>query len=79
MTATDSPDALRAEIEDLDRQIAELKQQAAEARRRIGQQWDAPTDQAEIATGLQLAEEAEAFIRALEDRRERLAERLGAR
>jgi hypothetical protein len=69
--------ALRDELKDLEQQIAELRRQAEEARRRVGQGWDFPTDSAEIATELQGAEEAEAFIRALEARRDGALEKLG--
>jgi hypothetical protein len=69
--------APRDELTDLEQQIAELRRQSAEARRRVGQQWDAPTDSAEIATELQGAEEAEAFLRALEARRDAVLEKLG--
>jgi hypothetical protein len=74
---TEDESALRDELKDLEQQIAELRRQAGEARRRVGQGWDTPTDQAEIATELQGAEEAEAFMRALEARRDGMLEKLG--
>jgi hypothetical protein len=70
MTDTES------ELRDLEEQIAEMRRSAEEIRRRIGNEWDAPTDQAEIASELQQAEELEALVRAREERRERLAEKL---
>jgi predicted nucleic acid-binding Zn-ribbon protein len=72
-----SESALRDELKDLEEQITELRRQAQEVRHRVGQQWDAPTDQAEIASELQVAEEAEAFMRALEQRRDGLLAKLG--
>jgi ATPase subunit of ABC transporter with duplicated ATPase domains len=77
MTEDVSESAPRDELKDLEEQIAELRSQAQEARRRVGQGWDSPTDQAEIATELQGAEEAEAFMRALEARRDGVLEKLG--
>jgi small-conductance mechanosensitive channel len=70
-------DALRQELRDLDEQIAELRRSVEDIRRRIGQEWDAPADEVDVATALTGAEEQEAFLRALEERRERLRERLG--
>jgi hypothetical protein len=77
MTEDVSEPGLRDELRDLEEQIAELRRQAEYARRRVGQQWDSPTDQAEIATELQTAEEAEAFMRALEARRDGILVKLG--
>jgi predicted nucleic acid-binding Zn-ribbon protein len=70
-------DALRQELEDLDDEIAELRRTVADARQRIGQEWDAPADEVDVATALSRVEEQEAFLRVLEDRRERLRARLG--
>jgi hypothetical protein len=70
-------DELRNQLRDLEEQMAELRRSAAEIRQRVGQGWDAPQDQADVATALTEAEEQEAFLRVLEDRRQRLLERLG--
>jgi biopolymer transport protein ExbB/TolQ len=76
MADTQSDASLRDELKDLEEQIAELRRSAQEIRTRIGGGWDAPTDEVEIASALTHAEEQEAFIRALEERRDRLLERL---
>jgi F0F1-type ATP synthase membrane subunit b/b' len=67
-----SDDELDAELRDLDEQIAELRRTAAEIRARVGRQWDAPGDEVDVVAAITAAEEQEAFLRALEDRRERL-------
>jgi outer membrane protein TolC len=77
MTEDVTESGLRDELKDLEQQIAELRRQAEDARRRVGQGWDTPTDSAEIATELQNAEEAEAFMRALEARRDAVLSKLG--
>jgi hypothetical protein len=74
-----SDDELRAELQDLDEQIAELRRTVTDARRRIGQEWDAPADEVDVASALTAVEEQEAFLRALEERRERLLEKLAGR
>jgi hypothetical protein len=76
MADAQSDASLRDELKDLEEQIAELRRSAQEIRTRIGAGWDAPTDEVEIASALTQAEEQEAFIRALEERRDRLLERL---
>jgi ubiquinone biosynthesis protein UbiJ len=75
----DTDASLRDELKDLEEQIAELQRSAREIRQRIGGGWDAPTDQAELASELTQAEELESFVRALEERRERLLDKLRQR
>ena len=75
MADSKSDASLPDELKDLEEQIAELRRSAQEIRQRIGAAWDAPTDQAEIASELTQAEELEAFVRALEDRREQVLEK----
>jgi F0F1-type ATP synthase membrane subunit b/b' len=69
--------ALREELRLVEEELAELRRTAAEIRRRIGDRADAPTDPAEVGATIELAEEQEALTAVLEDRREKLLERLG--
>jgi F0F1-type ATP synthase membrane subunit b/b' len=69
--------ALRQELRDVEQELAQLRESAADLRRRIGERWDEPTDSAERATLITTAEEQETFIEVLENRREDLIRRLG--
>jgi chromosome segregation ATPase len=69
--------ALREELQAVEQELAQLRESAAGLRRRIGERWDEPTDPAERATLITQAEEQEAFIEELENRREDLLRRLG--
>jgi bacterioferritin (cytochrome b1) len=73
----DSPTALRDELQRVEEELAQLREAAAELRRRIGERADDPTDPVERATVITAAEEQEAFIAVLESRREDLLRRLG--
>jgi hypothetical protein len=55
----------------------QLRKSAAELRRRIGMRDDDPTDPEERSMPIATAEEQEAFIEVLEQRREDLLRRLG--
>jgi len=61
----------------VEEELAELRQAAAELRRRIGDRADSPTDPEEVTVLITAAEEQEALVAALEARRERLLQRLG--
>jgi hypothetical protein len=74
--STDDP---REELRLVEEELAELRRTAAELRGRIGEHADQPTDPAEIATLITLAEEQEGLIGVLEERREHLLRRLGQR
>jgi hypothetical protein len=74
----DSPSAsLREELRRVEEELAQLRGTAADLRRRIGERWADPTDPAERAEMLTAAEEQEAVIEVLENRREDLLRRLG--
>jgi len=76
--ATDKTDSeMRDELRLVEEELAELRQTATDLRRRIGDRSDAPTDAADMAAAITAAEEQEAFLRALEARREALLRRLG--
>ena len=76
--ATDKTDSeMRDELRLVEEELAELRQTATDLRRRIGDRSDAPTDAADMAAAITAAEEQEAFLRALEARREVLLRRLG--
>ncbi|MCW2508645.1 MAG: hypothetical protein JWP68_1793 [Modestobacter sp.] len=79
MTAADTPtaDALREELRALEEELAQLRATAADLRRRIGERADHPTDPEERSLLLTTAEEQEAFLEVLEQRREDLIRRLG--
>jgi hypothetical protein len=69
--------ALRDELRVVEEQLTQLRQTAADLRRRVGEHGDGPTDSAERSTLITEAEEQEAFIEVLERRREDLLRRLG--
>jgi chromosome segregation ATPase len=68
---------LRAELERVEREIAELRPRARELRERLGNRDEEPTDQPERTAILTMAEELEAIIATLEERRDELKRRLG--
>jgi hypothetical protein len=76
MDADDPTAALREELRVVDEELAQLRESAAGLRRRIGERWDDPTDSAERSLLITTAEEQEAFIEVLENRREDLLRRL---
>ena len=72
----DDATALCEELADVEEELAQLRTTAADLRRRIGERWDDPTDSAERSLMITTAEEQEAFIEVLENRREELLRRL---
>jgi hypothetical protein len=74
-----SADDPREELRLVEEELDELRRTAAELRGRIGEHADEPTDPEEITALITLAEEQEALIGALEQRREHLLRRLGQR
>jgi bacterioferritin (cytochrome b1) len=70
-------DALREELQVVEEDLAQVRESAAELRRRIGSRDDDPTDPEERSMLIATAEEQEAFIEVLEQRREDLLRRLG--
>jgi hypothetical protein len=68
--------AAREELRQVDEELAELRQTAASLRAQIGDRSDGPTDAEETALVITSAEEQEALIGALAERRERLRRRL---
>jgi hypothetical protein len=80
MTSEDHGDhmaAIRAELEDVETHIRELRQASAELRRQIGEGWFEPTDAPERAALITAAEEQEALAESLESRRAELLKTLG--
>jgi hypothetical protein len=75
MDAESAP-ALREELQRVEEELAQLREAAADLRRRIGERADDPTDSAERAAMITAAEEQEAFIEVLENRRGELLRRL---
>jgi hypothetical protein len=63
------------DLEQVEREIAELEPQVAEARRRIGRGEDGPTDGVEVAQLLTEVEQQEALLARLRDRRDQLSGR----
>jgi predicted transcriptional regulator len=77
MDADDPTAVLREELRTVEEELTQLRETAADLRRRIGERWDDPTDSAERAGMITIAEEQEALIEELESRREDLLRRLG--
>jgi hypothetical protein len=75
--AGQADDAVREELRLVEEELAELRRTAEEARRRIGDRSDWPTDPAEIGMQITAVEEQRAVINALEARRDALRVRLG--
>ncbi|MEV0460755.1 hypothetical protein [Catellatospora methionotrophica] len=69
--------AMRRELEQVDAMIAELRGQARQIREEVGNREDGPVDPGDTALLISSAEEQEALIEVLEDRRGKLRERLG--
>jgi hypothetical protein len=70
--------AMRRELEQVDAMIAELRSQAEQIRQEVGEKEDGPGDPGDTALLISSAEEQEALVAVLEDRRGKLRERLGA-
>ncbi|MEO3809456.1 hypothetical protein ABGB17_10700 [Sphaerisporangium sp. B11E5] len=69
---------LREKLQEVEEDLVRLRQSAKEVRERIGDRSDAPTDTAEQAQMITMAEEQEALVENLEARRENLLRRLAA-
>ena len=65
----DSPEE---ELRVIDEELARLRETAAGLRRQIGERWDDPADPVDRTQLIEAAEEQEALIAELEDRRSRL-------
>ena len=65
----DSPEE---ELRVIDEELARLRETAADLRRQIGERWDDPADPVDRTQLIDAAEEQEALIAELEDRRSRL-------
>lgn len=70
-------DDAREELRQVDEELAELRETAVELRAQVGDRSNGATDPAETAAVITSAEEQEALIGALSDRRERLRRKLG--
>ena len=82
MTDETTPDQLRAELTEIDNELAELRRVTGDVQSRRGEDSDTAEGYQEpedIATELTGLSETEAVIEVLEQRRERLAAQLNAR
>ena len=70
----DSPDE---ELRVIDEDLARLRATVADLRRRIGERWDDPADPVDRSQLIEAAEEQEALIAELEERRARLSGQQG--
>lgn len=77
MTSENPEAALRAELQDVDTDISELRRTAGELRRQVTEGWSEPMDAPERAALLTAAEEQEALAESLETRRASLRKALG--
>lgn len=69
--------ALERELQQVDSMIAELRSQAEQIREEVGNREDGPGDPGDTSQLIRSAEEQEALLAELEDRRGKLRERLG--
>ena len=70
---TDGPwDSPEEELRVIDEELARLRETVADLRRQIGERWDDPADPVDRTQLIEAAEEQEALIAELEDRRSRL-------
>jgi hypothetical protein len=77
MTNEDPEVALRAELRDVESDLADLRHTAQELRRQVSERWFEPTDAAERSALITAAEEQEALAESLETRGENLRKLLG--
>lgn len=77
MNTSESAAAIEAELRVVEEDLEQLRETAADLRRRIGEREDEPTDPAERSAMIEQAEEQEALIDVLEARREDLLRGLG--
>lgn len=78
MKPEDSRDALLEELRHVEADLDQMRRTAADLRRRIGERWDDPTDEAERSLLITNAEEQETFAAELEARRDELLRRIDA-
>jgi hypothetical protein len=69
--------AMQRELDQVDAMIAELRGQAEKIRAEVGNREDGPADPGDVSLLISSAEEQEALVAVLEDRRGKLRERLG--
>jgi hypothetical protein len=75
--AAQQPEAdTRSELERVEREIAQLREQVGELRERLAEHWDDPSDGPDRTALITMAEEQEAFLAVLEARRDELRRRL---
>ena len=72
MDTSEPAAAYEAELRVVEEDLARLREEAADLRRRIGEREDEPTDPAERSAMIEQAEEQEALIDMLKARREEL-------
>ncbi|WP_248960713.1 hypothetical protein [Sphaerisporangium perillae] len=77
MAAEGDETELREELRMVEEDLAKLRESVAELRGTIGERSIAPTDAAEVAMLIAMADEQEELIATLEARREALLRRLG--
>ena len=77
MDTSESAAAFEDELRIVNEDLARLRKEAADLRRRIGEREDEPTDPAERSALIEQAEEQEALIDMLKARREELLRELG--
>jgi predicted nucleic acid-binding Zn-ribbon protein len=77
MTSGQAPAALRDELQQVQRELDEVRDSAATLRRQIGERSDGAADAAETSMLLTEAEQQEAVVATLEQRMARLQQRLG--
>ena len=77
MDTSEPAAAFEAELRVVEEDLARLREEAADLRRRIGEREDEPTDPAERSALIEQAEEQEALIDMLNARREELLRKLG--
>jgi prefoldin subunit 5 len=72
-----TPEQLRRRLQELDAEIAELRQSADDVKAHVGPEGDGVEDSEEIAADLTTVEEEEAVLDLLEQRREAVRAQLG--
>ena len=77
MTSDQASAQLQDELQQVDQELAELRESAAGLRQQIGERSDGASDAAEVAMLLTEAEQQEAVVDTLERRRRSLLQRLG--
>lgn len=70
-------DEVRAELAQVEQELAGVRKTAAELRQQVGDDNSGPTDPEDRAAVISEADEQDNLAAALEDRRDRLRQRLG--